>query len=81
MVPAAKVAVGVSSSQVSPTATVTEKPVALGAAYCVVSEPGSVRLSCMKVSSRLIEALRVSPLFVAQTASRSPSWIVSSEES
>ena len=81
MVPDAKVAVGISSSQVSTADTVTEKPVALGAAYCVVVVPGSVRLFCMNDNIRLIDALRVSPLFVAQTARRSPSWSVSSEES
>ena len=81
MVPDAKDDVGVSSSQVFAADTVTENAVALGAAYCVVSDPGSAKLACMNDNTRLIDALRVSPLFVAQTARRSPSWIVSSEES
>ncbi len=70
--PTANVPVGVSKSHVSPAETVTEKPEELGAEYCVANAPGSVRALCMYVVSVVRDALRVSPLFVDHTGSKSP---------
>ena len=70
--PAANVPVGVSKSHVSPAETVTEKPVALGAEYCVANAPGSDRALCMYVESVVMDALRLSPLLVDHTGIKSP---------